>query len=99
MSWKGMSGPRGPSSNPNGPFGEHWIYWGESKKMTFFKYLPVGRDVIPAVWYKLVVAEDYDLGRTVNLLFFLDEQGEEMNERETFRFNSGTILVMQESAL
>lgn len=100
MSWKGMSGPRGSSSSPNGPFGEHWLDWGTEVKMRFHKFLPVGRvECKRASTYKLVVSEDYDLGRTVNLLFFMDERGDEMNNREDFRFNAETILVVQEIAL
>ena len=98
MSWKGMSGPRGPSGIGPQPSGENWLDWGTEVKMRFHKFLPVGRvECKRASTYKLVVSEDYDLGRTVNLLFFMDERGEEMNDREDFRFNEGTILVMQEA--
>lgn len=99
MSWKGPSGPRGPSGNPNGPKGEDWLDWGKYLPMKFVKYLPVGRDIFPAHTYRIVVCNDLDLGRTVNLLFFMDKHGDEMNDRKDFRFNAGTILVMQEDAL
>ena len=99
MSWKGMSGPRGAGGISPTPLGEEWLDWGTETKMRFPKYLPVGRDIKPVCTYKLVVSEDYDLGRTVNLLFFMDERGDEMNNSADFRFNSGTILVMQEAEL
>ena len=73
MSWKGMSGPRGPSGMGPQPSGENWLDWGKETKMRFTKFLPVGRDIKPVCTYKLVVSEDYDLGRTVNLLFFMGQ--------------------------